>query len=287
MHTPEFLAWAIEYRCPLRGELDGSDPERIERQLRSARAVSEAQREGRVLDGLCVLPPDGFRLSDALAIYGGESAVRNACCGCPANALAESDPAALAGCFGEWPVPEDLTAFHQAIEQSMARWDESFLPTKPRWYGLWLNSPLEAEWLLAAFQILELPEICCREQQELLVALNTAYNIGGRVHVRLYPPGRVEGPWWKLDPHCPACKARWPSRNATEGAAYSATEGAAYSGRCGVCGYSGHPAPEQKRRARGRRPYFPLERLLGKEQAAELLVKYEAERARRGSPDRA
>jgi len=282
MHTPEFLAWAIEHQCPIRGGQDGSDPERTERQLRAARAVSEAQREGRALNGVCVRPPEGFRISDALAIYGGEAAAISACSDCPANALAESDPAALAGCFGELPLPDDSTAFHEAVEQSMTRWAESFPPTNPRWYGLWLNSPLEAEWLLAAFQILDIPEICCREQQELLVALNAAYNIGCRVHLRLFPPGRVEGTWWRLVPHCPGCKAAWRPRGSR-----NATEGVRYSEMCEVCGYVGHPAPEQKRRARGRRPYFPLDRLLGKEPAAELLVRYEAEQARRGSPDRA
>jgi len=282
MRTPEFLAWAIEHQCPIRGGQDGSDPERTERQLRAARAVSDARRDGRIFEGLCLQPPDGFRIDDALAIYGGEAAVSSACGSCPANALAECDPVALAGCFGEWPLPGDSAAFHLAIEKSMLRLAESFPPTNPRWYGLWLNSPLEAEWLLAAFQSLDIPEIRCREQQELLVALNAAYNIGGRVHLRLYPPGRVEGTWWRLVPHCPRCKAVWRPRGSR-----NATEGVLCSAECGVCGYVGHPAPEQKRRARGRRPYFPLERLLGREPAAEFLVRYEAEQARRGSPDRA
>ena len=42
MNTPEFLIWALEYACPIRGFQNGSDPERTERQLRAARAVSEA-----------------------------------------------------------------------------------------------------------------------------------------------------------------------------------------------------------------------------------------------------
>ena len=71
MDTPEFLVWAIEHTCPSADMQDGSDPERTERQLRAARAVSDARREGRVFEGLCVNPPDGFRIDDALAVYGG------------------------------------------------------------------------------------------------------------------------------------------------------------------------------------------------------------------------
>src|SRR5262245_21282712 len=104
MHTPEFLAWAIEYRCPFRGDLDGSDPERVERQLRAARAVSEARREGRVLDGLCVQPPDGFAISDALEIYGGEQVVEQACGECPANAARMALGEEWAGCYGLFPL---------------------------------------------------------------------------------------------------------------------------------------------------------------------------------------
>src|SRR5204862_6701031 len=87
MDTPEFLLWALEYSCPIRGFQDGSDPERTERHLRAARAAGDAGLEGRVFEGLCVSPPSGFRIADALAIYGGLSAIEQACRDCPANAL--------------------------------------------------------------------------------------------------------------------------------------------------------------------------------------------------------
>lgn len=271
MQTPEFLAWAIEFRCPLRGDLDGSDPELVERQLRSARAVGDAEHEGRVLDGLCVSPPDGFHISDALGIYGGELAVRQTCSECPANALISGFGGGLAGCYGLLPLPHDTTVFHAAVDRSLGRWSDSYPVTTPRWYGMWLDSPLDAEWLFLAFRVLDIEELAGREQQELLAALNTAYNMGARLHVRLYPPGRVEGPWWRLEPHCPRCKSRWADEKANS---------------CRVCGQIGQPVSEKKRRARGRRPYFPLERLLGAAEAAEFLLRYEAQRARRESPDR-
>src|SRR4051794_22497154 len=100
MDTSEFLIWAIEYSCPVRGSENGDDSERVERQLRAARAVSDARREERVFEGFCVEPPSAFRIDDALAVYGGIAAVERTCQGCPANAVARISAASLAGCFG-------------------------------------------------------------------------------------------------------------------------------------------------------------------------------------------
>ena len=284
MDTPEFLIWAIEYTCPIRGLQDGSDPERTERQLRAARAVSDACREGRVFEGLCVDPPDGFRIDDALAVYGGPAATEAACRGCPINFLREDQwpPAtpgsltALAGCYGLVPLPNDARPFHEAIERGIdmeAKRDD--FGTQPRWYGIWLESPLWAERLFQAWLILNASPIedgrSKTAVQQLKAGLNIAFNAGARLHVRLFPRGRVIGGQWELVPHCPRCKAEWCNTRA---------------GQCAVCNYAGHPAPELKRMARGKRPYFPLDRLLGETQAAEFLVRYEAFRARQASPDR-
>jgi len=276
MQTPEFLIWALQFACPARGSLDGSDPERVERQLRAARAVSDAQRDGRVFEGLCLDPPDGFRIDEALAIFGGEAAVRQACGDCPANALAEAQPSTLAGCYGILALPDEPSPFHAAIDRGIAEvyghldWSRFFPETRPGWYGLWQCPFAEAETLLDLFLVLSAAQIQQQPMRDFLLALNAAYNIGCRVYVQLVPPGRVDGPWWRLSPHCPRCKAVWT------GAGRPA---------CRVCGYIGHPAPDKKRHARGRRPYFPLDRLLGAQQAAETLLRYEAQRKRPESPD--
>ena len=279
MDTPEFLVWAIETTCPVRGLQDGSEPERTERQLRAARAVSDARREGRVFEGLCARPPHGFRIEDALAVYGGLPAVESACGHCPVNALAgsyASEPS-LAGCYGLVPLPADPRAVHDAIERGMeiAAPREAFA-ARPRWYAMWLDSPLWAERLLQTWQILDAATVedpdCQRAMTELMLGLNTAFHAGARVHVTLFPRGRVASGKWQLVPHCQRCKAEW-------------TE--AGSRCCGVCGHVGRPAAEKQRMARGKRPYFPLDRLLGERQAAEFLVKYAAFRAGRQSPDQA
>jgi hypothetical protein len=290
VYTPEFILWSLEYRCSPRGELDGSEPERIERQLRAARAASQARCDGRVFEGIAVDPPNGFRIEDALAIYGGEDAVRCACADCPANALAGDDhphfrdvpaPALpqLAGCYGCVRLPEDPSGVHAAIDEGIERvcgsvpWEDLCSVTAPRWYGLWLDSPLWAEHLLMRFNVLQAAiiddEVCRRDIADLLIALNVAASAGLRIVVQLFPPGRVEGTWWRLAPHCPRCKAPWRSgaRN------------------CAVCGHVGTAAQDQKRHARGLRPYYPLERLMGREQAAAFIRRYESFRARQSSPD--
>src|SRR6478752_1969051 len=98
--TPAFLLWAIEYSCPIRGFQDGTDPDHTERQLRAAIALNAARREGRVFEGYCVAEPLGFRIEEALAIYGGLEAVERTCGSCPANALARNWRRAVAGCVG-------------------------------------------------------------------------------------------------------------------------------------------------------------------------------------------
>jgi hypothetical protein len=278
MDTPEFLIWAIEYTCPIRGHQNGSDPERTERQLRAARAESEARLEGRVFEGFCVEPPDGFRITEALAIYGGLEAVKQECAGCPANALAELASETLAGCYGIVPLPDDPKPIHDAIERGIEAaypgmdWSELCCVTKPRWYGLWLDSPLSAEQLMVCFLVLTnapiADERCRAAMRELQTALNAAFNAGYRLHVQLYPGGHVAGGWWLLHPHCPRCMAQWRK---------------AAGRQCECCGYVGHPAPERKRRARGRRPYFALERLLGAEHAAQFLFRYQVFRRQRES----
>jgi hypothetical protein len=280
--TPEFLLWALEYSCPIRGFQDGSDPERTERHLRAARAASDALREERIFEGLCVDPPGGFRIDEALEFCGGLAATEQACGNCPANALQNLRAGSLAGCYGIVPLPLDPAPVHAAIERGidaayLAADSSKLLPaTAPRWYGLWLQSPIAAERLLALFRVLRLAVIvdpdCRAAMEELLVGMNVALNADCRLHARLYAAGRVEGPWWRLVPHCPRCNAAWPNER---------------SRHCGVCGYVGGPAPDKKRRARGRRPYFPLERLLGGQQAAAaFLSRYEDFRKSRALPDR-
>lgn len=280
MDTPEFVIWAIEFGCLVRGQQDGRDPDKTERQLRAARAVSDATREGRLFEGFCVAPPLAFRASDALDVYGGLDAVESACRSCPANVLASIDAQAWAGCFGIIALRDDEAAMHAAIERVLDErrlGDEfalHFEATAPRWYGLWMRPIAARPALLMLAQLCEGWKMdsaaTANGIAELLAAANAAASQGLRIHAALYPRGRVENKRWRLVPHCARCRAPWPEPGARQ---------------CRVCGGVGRPAPEKRRLARGERPYFPLDRLLSPAAAAEFLLRYRAYRAARAGAD--
>jgi hypothetical protein len=291
IRTPEFLVWALERRCELRQIAGFEDPERTERHLRTLRAYSEADVEGRVFEGICVESrvsttsdeaAKGFRVDDALSLYGGVKNARNTCFRCPANLPLAGWPSNLAGCFGMLPLPQDESLIHSAIERAIdelgLRREIAFLltETQPAWYGLWMHSPLESRraMLVKGILMASFGE-CARVSShwsperggytELVMALESAHGDNLPLHVRLYPRGAVSGAWWNLVPHCQNCDAPWPEAEREQ---------------CQVCGYVGHPASPPKRRARGTRPYWPLERMMGKEKAAEFLQRYEAKRTK-------
>jgi hypothetical protein len=279
MQTPEFLVWAIERRCPLRQIAGFEDPERTERHLRTLRAFSEAAAAGHIFEGICVEPSEnplnpvttnGFRVDDALSLYGGLNTSEAACRDCPANAMLKENPSSLAGCFGMVPLPKIESEVHSAVEAAIDRLNlraniqASFPATNPAWYGLWMHSPLDAPRALLLKFILRNAggndPAYVRAINQMILGLSAAYEHDLPLHVRLYPRGEVQGVWWNLVPHCQACHAPWPESQREQ---------------CLTCGYVGHPASPPKRRARGTRPYWPLERMLGKEQAAEFLMRYE------------
>src|SRR5436190_13983594 len=145
--TPEFLVWSLERRCELRQIAGFEDSERTERHLRTLRAYSEAAAEGRVFEGICVQPPDGFRAGDGLSLYGGLEAAKKACFDCPANTPQLESHSNLAGCFGIVPLIQEQKV-HLAMDAAIQDlgWQQEltslFPSTSPSWYGLWMHSPL-------------------------------------------------------------------------------------------------------------------------------------------------
>lgn len=268
-NTPAFLLWAIEYSCPIRGLQNGADPDHTERQLRAATALSTARREGRVFEGYCVDPPLGFRIDEALAIYGGLEAVERTCGSCPANTQKQNWPGALAGCIGMFAVPGEEVEFYRLVNEVVEQFDSAdeysrlFPTTKPRWLGFWMSSPLKGaqfRFLLDVLERLDLGTAAGEGWAELQTGLRVAHEHGMPFHASLYPRGVVQSRQWRLVPHCPRCKADWTSSG---------------RGRCVTCGHEGHAAPDKKRSVRGRRPYLPLERLMGAEAEADFMARYE------------
>ena len=273
MNTPSFLVWALARHCSLRQIADWEDAERTERLLRAARAYDEARAEGRIVEGVALAAGAdrevdaaqvlGFRVDSALELYGGCVGLHAACDKCPANALRGHLGRQVVGCFGMWPLPEDLDGFYEQVE-SIIPGDPQIATLSsitPRWYGLWLHSPLPPETASAlAVLIRELQLSAAASaagRDELLLALAIAAAGQFPLHFRLYPPGQVAGPWWNLVPHWGHCQAPWSG-----------------GGICRVCRQTTHPASPKKRRVRGQRPYYPLARLFQPEHAKGLWMRY-------------
>jgi hypothetical protein len=266
--TPPFLQWAVGYQCPIRGFQDGSVPEMTERQLRAAIATSDALRERRVFEGFAVDEPLGFRVEEALALYGGLATVEETCGACPANAVAMQSPGALAGCVGMFALPAKDRPFYDQIERVIEshgladEYSACFGLAWPRWFGFWMSSPLsrdQARFVAIILDLLPADYECGESIIGLKAGVYAACDRKLPFHAALYPRGTIENNWWRLVTHCPRCKAEWKLIG---------------RGCCEVCGYEGHPAPDKKRRARGQRPYLPLARMMGDQKATEFLERY-------------
>ena len=254
-HTPHFVRWTLARACPLREETDVADPDQTERQLRVLRTYADAAHAGRCYEGLCVdeAIEHGFFAEEVLAAYGGEPFVLAQCANCPANTLAARETGNVAGCFGWLVLNEEVIA---RLEKSLGSVETG---TMPRWYGLWMeNAPSRALLALQA-AVWDWPS-----NDSQIVDFRAAIKIALADNVRLYwslsPRGKSDGLSWTIAAHCPRCKASITRREQ----------------RCAVCGFVGACAPERTRKARGRRPYQPLARILGAERAEAFVRRYRA-----------
>ncbi|WP_425613440.1 hypothetical protein NA78x_003272 [Anatilimnocola sp. NA78] len=250
MQTPEFLCWAIERPCPLRELLPENQPDKVERHLRAARYVAAATAEHRIQDDIARSADgtQGFRVRDALVIYGGEDALRTCCESCPANAISTLQQPSYAGCFGMLPIPEPSAEFYAQLTDSPAG---LFPQARINWYSWWITSPLRAPqivFLARQFRLLSSrPQWLANQPlHEFTAALNACEQHQLSLSVQLYPAGEIDGPWWLLDPHCAVCRAPWQTEE----------------GKCRMCGQSRHPAASKKRHVRGSRPYRPIEQII-------------------------
>jgi hypothetical protein len=185
----------------------------------------------------------GFRISEALAIYGGEAIVRDCCGNCPANAVAQFQQPSYAGCYGLFPVPEPREAWLQRA-QKCPRDNQLFTPAQFLWYGWWMQSPLNAaqiEYLARQFAAISSEAEFAANQalRELTAALRICHELHLLLSVQLFPRGEIDGLWWNLRPHCEACHSEWLPGTS----------------RCEMCGQTRFPASAKKRRVRGTRPY--------------------------------
>lgn len=273
MNTPPFVRWTLRQACRLRELTDIADVEQTERQLRSLREYSDAVHQGRCHAGICLRALDGdlrdvhaamgFPADEVLAAYGGAELVEAQCGRCAVNLLRGRPGSGLAGCFGLYPLDEaEQARWETALAQVEAGilTAAPFLPTQPRWVGLWHASPLTVSQLEGLRALLAEPCLraeASRERVELAQAIERALLAGVELHLRLYPPGTADGQHWTIASHCRRCRAPMNDRER----------------RCGVCCFVGRPEPTRRRKTRGSRPYLPLVRFLGETRSAALLEK--------------
>ncbi len=272
--TPEFIRWAIERPCPLREYNDWKDPEVTERQLRALREYSQSAADGRVFEGICVHPSvssenfdvktaKGFYANEIVDVYGGESFVHSLCDGCPANAIS-----LLGGCFGYFEWSQDGEAWLSTIDNSVAELGiqkeirEHFLPTKPTWYGLWTESPLNKSQVELLEPILRLASEMLNDQSIIAFvdALDIARTNDLAMRVTYFPRGTADELKWQVAAHCPRCKYEMSQQDR----------------KCAACGRTGFPNASRKRNVRGSRPFRLLASFLGESEAATFLQRYVA-----------
>ena len=263
--TRRGVSWALERACPLRQGQDWPLPEVTHRQLADITAYAGALHEQRVVEDVCVtaytygfdnndegvmLPHAGFRVSLALAPFGGEAAVRAACSACEANVAAgDARPDLLAGCHGfreAWPDSEEWEdALREAIRLKGLgeRARELFPRTEPLWYGFWITSPLrrlQCELLLELLEGTDDPDD--RPDDDLrhfLAALRAAVRWELPLHVAVPPPGLTDLGWYTVFPHCPRCKVHAPVARWQESYPDEPLD-------CPVCGHRYSPAATYK-----------------------------------------
>lgn len=277
--TPEFLRWSLDYACSLRDMCPSGEPEQVERQLKTLRAVAECEADGRVLEGVCfpseldrphAAPPIplGFRQDEALAAYGGDDRVSFPCLQCAAHVDRGRGPVRWAGCYGlvDWrPVQAELPEVVDRLlgeSKSATRRAELFLATTPSWRGLWVASPLDSvrlDVLRPLIARLAARGDAWREAfGRLAAALEVASTENLSLHVAYGAAGRIVGRSWTVEAHCPRCRAPRTTNLRP----------------CDCCGSDARPSPPRKRLGRGRRPFRPLAEFLAAAAQRDLLRRY-------------
>ncbi|HEV7280666.1 MAG TPA: hypothetical protein VGN57_10730 [Pirellulaceae bacterium] len=275
--TPAFARWSLSQNCDYREQAsDPFDPISVERELRPLQEASLARAESRIVDGIAIERSDwgrlklgdgtlvrseirGFSVAEILDYYGDEESADATCLGCPAN-TGEDRGSKWAGCFGlvlpaDGASPADLDSALEASGTAELL-DAAFPPTKPRWFGWWIDgewSVTQAEAFLAALDRPAFDGTTLKQRlargDELHEALARSLGNNLTLRVAAFPPGRIESRNWIVDPHCPRCKA--PAEASAK--------------FCRVCRRAGGMFPVRVRKARGERPYHPLGKLISAE----------------------
>lgn len=291
MNTPEFILWAIDFRCALRDHLDDYRKlETVERSLRPIKAYSDGVNENRIFAGLCFEPgltnesenPRAFRVDEVLAFCDGEEGVVSHCGNCesipPKRRLGQQQGLNLAGCHGHFTLAHPTRNWQQDFNESAMRvcdqstWNEVVPASKSQWYGLCqLETPSYAAlhfWHKILSDLkqknkwygLEI-ETFLATVEWVMSSFSPASSRSLTLRLRLNPTGEIAGRSWTVRSHCSRCKAP-----------QSASED-----HCTNCGRTGYAVQERIRKSRGHRPFWPLKDFLGESGANDMLARYFAQ----------
>ncbi len=298
--TIQVVSWALERSCVFRTGPEWFLPDRTEVQLNVLQTVARSEAEHRIIDGVCLtsygiedptigsslriggteVPYTGFRVEDRLKNYGGLSEAERICGACDAN-IARQRSLKIAGCFGYLDLGPDSPELNKALWRVVKerrlkdRLRKLFPPTKPLWYGFWINSPLrhaENALLLELFEALSTDdEFRQSDVFHFRNALQAALAWDLPLHVSLAPLGHTDFGYCTIFPHCPRCKACAPFKRWQESCPTRRH-------KCRACGHKFIPndhhsmAQDDEEETEAGKP--PLEKLLGHEEYLQFLGRY-------------
>ena len=203
------VRWALEFPCPYRQRHDWQDPEVAVEELFELRVLNDSQ----IFEGFCItdligvpdetgaiqgVPIHGFELTGPLLEHG-----TSICKSCPCNI----GPEGVAGCQGWLNIDARSDKLHDWVEEQVEvlgiddELRSLFPSTEPRWYGLWIDSPLstpQRDVLLKLFET---------SRDEEFAHFHRALSSQFPLHVSLCPPSDAGLGWSTTFGHCDNCKA--------------------------------------------------------------------------------
>ena len=204
------VVWALENPCPYRYRSGWQLPNVASEALFELRVLNECES----FEGLCItdligvpdkggrihrFPIHGFEITGALLENG-----TSLCAKCPSNI----GPEKVAGCHGWLNVDPTSEELHRWLEERVdalgieTELSSLFQSTKPRWFGLWIDSPLSSQ-QRAVFSKL----FGALDEDEEFAHFHKALSSQLALHVSLSPPGHADLGWTTIFGHCDRCKA--------------------------------------------------------------------------------
>lgn len=307
--TPLFLVWALSQSCPVKEPLESFqssnvDLLRLERAFRPIRSLAIAESEDRIWNDICIMQSrnqlrgevdhiKAFSIEEVLTNFGGEEFLKHHCsqCDCnvfdqPADSNEHSRQRQYAGCYGylqsvygevklfaDWQAELDGWAGEEIQEindikrgekndcrlEKGCRLDRIWRTREPEQPRVWSE---EQKRLLLKLLTTGISEgINHPDLSSLAQALELSLRSGVAIQILVVPEAKIIDRQWIVPQHCSNCIHPLES----------------WAGQCPICGSTSPPNSQRKRHLKGDRPYWPLVRFVGTEEATRIASDYFAE----------